>query len=586
LTTTHSGLEVLLQIAGGVALLLWAARMVRTGIERAYGPALRRTLAYASRGRGRAFGAGVGVALALQSATATALLAMGFVAGGLLATAPGLAIMLGADVGSALAVQVLSLDLRWLSPLLLLVGVTLFLCTTERRARQIGRTLVGLGLILLSLGLIGQAGAAMRDSATVAAVLRPLADEPMLAFLIAGLITWGAHSSVASVLLIASLTGAGVLQVELALPMVLGANAGAGLIPMLLSLQRQRAEQRIPFGNLVFRVTGAVAALLVLPWLAPHAGWLGGTEVRQVVHFHLLFNLALAAVFVPLVGPVARLTERWLADRVDPASLSSPLANPSHLDDDAIGSPRIALTCATREVLRMADWVEAMLRRSLDALQTRDKAVIATVARMDNEVDAMYGALKHYLVKVSRNPLSDEESERCMEITAFTVKLEHLGDIVEKNLLQLAKKRLDSDRQFSPQGWAELTNLHARVIDNFQLALNVLVSGDVDTARQLIEEKEKFRALERESAERHIQRLRDGTLESIDSSPIHLDVIRDLAQINSLLASTAYPILEESGHLLRSRLRTAHGHPGESQPEGARRPDPAPRTVPGSKAGS
>jgi phosphate:Na+ symporter len=566
LTATHSGIEVLLQIAGGVALLLWAARMVRTGIERAYGAHLRRTLAYAARGRIRAFGAGVMVALALQSATATALLAMGFVASGLLATAPGLAIMLGADVGSALAVQVLSLDLGWLTSLLLLIGVTLFLVSEDRRARQIGRTLVGIGLILLSLSLIGQAGAALRDSVTLAAVLGPLADEPAMAFLIAGLITWGAHSSVAAVLLIASLTGAGVLHVELALPMVLGANAGAGLIPMLLSLKRERTERRIPLGNLLFRVSGAIAALLALPWLLPHAAWLGGGEVRQVVHFHLLFNVALACLFVPLVGPAARLTQRLLSDRVDPEALSNPLANPSHLDEDAIANPRIALSCAMREVLRMADWVEAMLRRSLDALQTRDKSVIASVARMDNEVDAMYGAIKHYMVKVSRNPLSDEESERCMSITAFTVKLEHLGDIVEKNLLQLAKKRLDSDRQFSPEGWAELSDLHARVVDNFQLALNVFVSSDVDTARQLIQEKEKFRAMERESSERHIQRLRAGTVESIDSSPIHLDVIRDLAQINSLLSSTAYPILEDGGHLHRSRLRAESPQAADGKP--------------------
>ena len=189
MSATHSGIEILLQIAGGVALLLWAARMVRTGIERAYGAHLRRTLAYAARRRTRAFGVGVLVALALQSATATALLAMGFVASGLLATAPGLAIMLGADVGSALAVQVLSLDLGWLTSLLLLIGVTLFLVSEDRRARQIGRTLVGIGLILLSLSLIGQAGAALRDSVTLAAVLGPLADEPALAFLIAGLIT-------------------------------------------------------------------------------------------------------------------------------------------------------------------------------------------------------------------------------------------------------------------------------------------------------------------------------------------------------------------------------------------------------------
>ncbi|UCE30223.1 MAG: Na/Pi cotransporter family protein, partial [Burkholderiales bacterium] len=442
-----------------------------------------------------------------------------------------------------------------LSPLLLLVGVTLFLVSQARGPRQIGRSVVGVGLILLSLSMIGQAGAALRESTAVAVALQPLAREPVLAFLVAALITWGAHSSVAAVLLIGSLAGAGVLGIEAALPMVLGANAGAGLISMVLAFGRGRAEQRIPLGNLLFRAGGAVAALAAMPWLLPYADWLGTGVMRQVVLFHLVFNVALACVFLPLVGPAARLTERWLAERPDPAALSNPLDNPTLLDEGALETPRVALTCATREVLRMADWVQAMLRRCLDALQTRDKTMIASVARLDNEVDAMYGAIKHYLIRVSRNSLSAEEGERCMEITAFTVKLEHIGDIVEKNLLQLARKRLETDRRFSSEGWAELTDLHARVLVNFQLALNMFVSGDVETARQLVREKEKFREFEQRSSQRHLQRLREGTVESIESSPLHLDVIRDLAQINSLLASTAYPLLEESGHLLSSRLR-------------------------------
>jgi len=547
--------QTLLNLAGGVALLLWATRTVRTGIERAYGAGLRRTMARALSGKIQAVLGGLLVSLALQSAAGTALLAMSFVASGAMLTAPGLAVMLGADLGSAIAAMVLSLDLSWLSPLLVLIGVIMFMTSTDRLHRQIGRTLVGIGLILLALTLIRSTSAAIAGSDSVSDILNLLSVEPLLVFLLAAAMTWIAHSSVAIILVIASLVASGVLTLPLALTCVLGANFGAGLIPLMLSLHRPRDQQRIPFGNLVFRVIGAGGLLYAVPLIV---GWIpdaGVNPAHWVVLFHLVFNLLLVVVFLPFVAPVARLSEWVLVDRPDDSLGPSPLDNPSHLDAKVIGQPKIALASAIREVLRMADWVELMLREALEVFQADNKLVIKRLADMDDQVDAMHNSIKHYLVQVSRNQLDDDESRRCMELAVFTMKLEHIGDIVEKNLLHLARKHMDAARNFSDEGWVELTELHARVVANMQLSLNVFVSGDVDTARQLIEEKQKFRGLQLKSNRRHMARLRAGAAESIDSSPIHLDVIRDLSQINSLLCSVSYPILEQSGDLLDSRLR-------------------------------
>jgi len=529
--------------------------MVRTGIERAYGPALRRHMARAVAARGRAFVSGLVVSLALQSATATALLAMGFVASGLMASAPALAVMLGADVGSALAVMVLSLDLRWLSPLLLIIGVVTFMGSGARRARQIGRTLIGIGLLLLALSLISAVGVQLRDSVTLATLIGALSDETLLAFVLAALCAWAAHSSVATVLLLVSLVEAGVLPLPLAFALVLGANVGAGFIPVILALPRASEEQRVPIGNLLFRATGALIGLALLPWITPWLLSLSSTAASTVVAFHLGFNVVLAAVFLPCVGIAAQIVERLVKERGDAVEPVTPLENPSYLDPGAIENPQLALTFATREVLRMSEWVQLMLRRSLDVFQNSDKSTISGLEEMDDQVDEMHTEIKHYLTQVSRNRLDDEESRRCTEIISFTVKMEHIGDIVEKNLLQLARKHLSAGGQFSAEGWAELAGLHSRVMDNLELALNVFVSGDLDTARQLLEEKEQFRELEQQSNSRHMQRLRQGSAQSIESSPVHLDIIRDLTQINSLLTATAYPILEASGELLRSRLR-------------------------------
>lgn len=549
-----SGYELALQIAGGVALLLWATRMVRTGIERAYGAQLRRVLARAAHHRLGGVLAGFAVTAILQSSTATALLTTAFAANGLIAAAPALAIMLGADLGSTFVVQLLSFDLAWLSPALLLVGVCLFLAGRARQARQLGRILIGLGLMLLALQLIVHSSDPLRASTALPAVIGYFAEDLVTACLLAALLTWLAHSSVAMILLIMSLAAAGLIPLPLACSLVLGANLGAGLIPFFLTLRGEPEPRRIPLGNLLFRLAGVALALAVLVNLPLPLAELGADPARQIANFHSLFNLGLVLLFLPLTTPMARLAARLLPRREQPAAASESWANPSHLDEDAIGTPRLAIAGATREVLRMADRVEAMLRHSIDLFLADGAAQRERLTRIDDEVDATHAALKLYLAKVARNRLEPDQARRCRELNAFAIKLEHIGDIIVKNLAKLAEKKAAHRLEFSPQGWQELTDLHALVVANLQLALNVFISGDRETARLLVEEKDRVRKLELDSSERHLVRLQSGQLASIQTSSIHLDAIRDLKQINSLLAAVAYPILQNSGDLLRSRL--------------------------------
>ena len=550
------GYELALNVAGGVALLLWATRMVRTGIERAYGSELRRLLGHSTQNRLTALGAGIAITAAIQSSTATALLTASFVGARMLAPAAALAVMLGADLGSTFVVQLLSFDLSWLSPALLTPGVLLFLISDGRWPRQIGRILVGLGLMLLALHLIVGASDGLRSGPALPAVVGYLATDPVTSCLFAAVLTWLAHSSVAVMLLIMSLAGTGVIPVEVALPFVLGANVGSGLIPVFLTSGAAAAPRRVPLGNLLFRVVGAAAALALLVVMQPAPELFASAPARQVANFHTLFNLALVVLFLPLIGPMARLTEVLLRDPPEEATDDWEQApNPSYLDDQAIGTPRLAIACATREVLRMADKVEAMLRRSIEVFQDSSKRDLKRLALADDEVDTLHAEIKLYLTKVSRGKLTDEEKQRARELMQFCIKLEHIGDIIVKNLLKLAEKKSAAKVEFSPAGWSELTELHANVVDNMQLALNVLVSGDRQSARDLLAEKDRFSRLERASSEHHLSRLSQGQPASLETSSIHLDTIRDLRQINSHLSSIAYPILSQTGELPR-RHRT------------------------------
>ena len=546
---------ILLQLAGAIMLLLWAVRMVRTGVERAHGAVLREALRSATKGRVKAATAGTVLAILLQSATAVAVLAAGFAATGVLTVSGGLAVMLGADVGSALVVQALSFDLSWLVPLLLFFGATMFLKFEARIVKQTGRTLLGIAFILISLRMVGEATAPMRHSALLPMAVDYLRSDPVTAFGVAALFTWLIHSSVASVLLFMSMAAQGVLPAEVALPMILGVNLGAGLVAVGLTRGQAIEARRIPVGNLIFRAVAAVAILVALQMVELPMGWFGASAARQVVNLHLAFNLALLVLCLPFTGLMERLVALILPDAPAGAeSFDLMSRRVSALDRTVIKMPSVALASATREVLRMAEVVEIMLRPVMDLFDSGDRVRVEQVRKLDEEVNRAHTDIKLYIAEVNRGTMTQQEARRGIELTDLAINLEHAGDIIAKNLLVLAQEKNEKRLSFSKEGWSELTVLHDRVLANMQIAMNVLVSGDLDAARQLVVEKERMRKLERESHERHLLRLQSGSPQSIETSDIHLEAVRALKEFNSLLVSVAYPILTQSGDLLESRL--------------------------------
>lgn len=543
---------LVLQLAGAVVLLLWAVRMVRTGVERARGAALRRALRRSKGGWVRAALAGTGIAVVLQSSTAVALLASGFAASGIVTVPVATAMLLGADLGSALVVRILSFDLGGLIPILLLVGGILFLKGTRRGVRQLGRILVGIALVLVALGMIAQATAPLRQSEMLPMVVSYLSGDVVTAFLIGALFTWAVHSSVASVLLVATLAAEGLVPVDLGVSLVLGANLGSGIIAVVLTRGSEPEARSVALANLISRGVGAV---LVLPaWHAyqPSLAILGTGPAEEIVNLHVAFNAALVVLGVPFVGLLHRLTMRLLPGH---APAEGPLGpRTSALDPSLVSSPHLALAGATREVLHMAEIIERMLSPVMDLYESGDRERMKAIRRMDAEVNQAHSDIKLYIAEITRNDLSPDDARRAMELSNAAINMEHVGDIIAKGLLKLADRKASEQLSFSAEGWRELTDLHDRVMINIQLALNVVVSGDTETARQLIAEKDRMRELERHSHERHLQRLQTGTVQSVETSEIHLETIRALKQINSLFASVAYPILTEAGELLETRL--------------------------------
>jgi phosphate:Na+ symporter len=563
---------VLLDLLGGVALLLWGLHMVHSGILRAFGPDLRSLLAKALKNRFAAFAAGIGLTALLQSSTATALITSSFTADGLVSLVPALAIMLGANVGTTLIVQILSFNISAVAPVLFVLGLVAFRRGGRSWIKDMGRVSIGLGLMLLALHILLDTLAPAENAPGMRVLLGAITSDPVLCIIIGAAVTWAVHSSVASVLLVMSLAYAHFISPLASLALVLGANLGSAINPVFEGARGDNpASYRLPVGNLVNRLIGV---LLVAPFLRPIADLLQTWQpdlAKMTAEFHTVFNIATAIVFIGLLDSMAGLLKKLLPNRVRETDPS----RPRYLDESALETPSLALADAARETLHMGDLVEVMLRKVMAAMMTNDRSLVEQVSRMDNSVDNLDEAIKLYVTKLTRGSLDEREGKRAMEIISFTINLEHIGDIIDKNLSELATKKIKGRFQFSTEGAEELSAFHKRTMDSLRIAFGVFMSGDVNEARKLLVEKAHLRNTEIAATERHLDRLREGRPETIETTSLHLDVLRDLRRIHSHICSVAYPVLDAAGELPAHQnaesdlAQLATGLPGEA-PSGLR----------------
>jgi phosphate:Na+ symporter len=544
-------LQTLLTILAAVALIVWGTRIIRTNVLRVYGAGLRRVLSASVNRRVNAWLAGVGVASVLQSTTATALIVASFHSQCLITLAAALAIMLGADVGTALVVQVLALDLSWLAPLLIAVGVAVYVLRENSNVGTLALAVVGLGLILLGLQMVGAATRPLAYVEGVTAIFELVLSDALLAVLLGALLTMLLYSSLTVVLLTGLFAASGLLGGVPMYALVLGANLGSGALGLLMLARSKPEARRVAMGNFLFKAAGVGVALPFLPVIAERLEPWAHAPAQLAAGFHLGFNLLLAVVFLGLVKQAARLTERLLPAR----GRAEDAVAPKHLDPTALNTPALAMSCATREALRMTDVIERMLDGVLTLIRTNDPQVVHETREMEKQVDTLYTAVKLYLTQINREALRETETRRWTEIISFTISMEQIGDVIERALIDLEERKIRRATSFSEAGLGELCHLHARIKANLRLAMAVFLHSDLRSAEHLLREKAAFRELELEYTERHLLRLRSNTPQSIGTSALHLDLIIELKRINSLICSVAYPLLDAAGALARSRLR-------------------------------
>ena len=543
--------QIIISIAGAATLLIWAVRLVRTGVERGCAAHMRIWLQHSAKNRLFATATGTGAALLLQSSTAVAVLASNFVSKGGLATATGFAILLGADVGSALVTQLLIFRQPILIPLLLLIGVIVFLRGEGSGSRQIGRIMIGLALIFVSLEMIRDATEPMVSDPATQVVMAYFARDLLTAFVIGAAFAWTVHSSVAAVLLFVTLSGQDILPITAAAAMVLGANLGGALIAFVLTYKAPVVARRMVMANLVLRGGGALIAILVITKIPDLMGLLGNSPAQQSINLHLAFNVALAIAALPFVGPITMALSYFMAEKSGP---SSALDAASALDPALLDRPQRAIDSAARELLGMGQKIEQMLIAVAPLYNQWNVTTASMIADQDTVIKQTHLDIKLYLARLGQKGMHKDLSRRAQELASISSSLDSASDAITRIMMELAERLHTQNLQFSQQGQHEIRDFTDRVQSTVQLALNVMMNQNPAEARELVAAKDKVRKVEQKLQRSHIGRLREGLVESIETSNIHQETLRALKQVNNAFAMVGYPILHKSGDLLKSRL--------------------------------
>jgi len=533
---------VLLALFGGLALLLYGMQLCGEGLQRAAGGHLRHMLTSATRTRLSAVCSGALATAVIQSSSATTLMLIGFVSAGLISFPQSLGVILGADIGTTFTVQLLAFKVQDLA--LLMVGAGFALSFFGRRGlvKSLGQAVLGFGFVFLGMRVMTEAMAPVADSGLARQVLVALSGNAGLGLLVGAVFSAGMTSSVATIGLLLSLAQQGLLPLEGAIPIVLGANIGTCATALAASLRSSADARRVAAAHIAFKVLGVA---LVFPFIQPLAALVtvtAGDTARQIANTHTFFNVAISALFLPFAPWAARAITMLVPDDVTTAD--NPFKT-RYLDDRYLDQPALALGQATREALRMGDVAQGMLRDAMAVLQTDNQELLEEVERRDDQLDYLEREIKLFLSRLGVETMSPDLLRKEIGLISFIGNLENIGDIVDKNLMELARKKLYQGRRFSDAGEAELLEFHGMVSKNLERAIAGFAANDRTLAQEVLDLRPAIRQRERELRASHLARLRQGLAESLETSEIHLDVLTNLKRISSHISQLVFPILEE-----------------------------------------
>ncbi len=534
---------MLFSLFGGMAILLYGMRLAGEGLQRAAGARLRTIVSSLTKNRFLGLGVGIIVTVFLQSSTATTIMLVGFVSSGLMTLPQSIGVILGADIGTTITVQLLAFRIYDYAILFVGIGISMMFLSKSRFLKNIGEGILGFSFIFLSIKIMSDSLMPLKSSELFKSVLVALLANPLLGLVISAIFTAIVHSSAAIIGLALALGLQGLISIEAAIPLIFGANIGTCATAIISSVGSNIEAKRVAAAHTLFKVLGVI---IFFPFIKPFADFvisMTDDVPRQIANAHTLFNGAIAIFFLPFTSVMTDVITRIVPERPGEEKKFAP----KYLDKRVLSSPVLAFGQAKREALRMADIAHEMLRDSIIVFKKDDPDMIDSIEKRDDYVDLLDREIKLYLTRLSNESLTPQQSRMEQDLLAFINDLENIGDVVDKNLMEMAKKKVKNGLIFSQEGIDEIERFHKKILENFEIGVSAFVSGDAGLAKKLLANKIELAEMERNLRQAHIQRLHKGLKESIDTSSIHLDVLSNLRRINSYISNVAYPIVEIYG---------------------------------------
>lgn len=534
-------MDTILILFSAVALLVWGAKNVQKGVLRAFGETLRRLLSKTVSKKYKAFIGGALTTCLTQSSNATTMMANSFAAQGLLKMEGAMAIALGADAGSALMTKILTMDLSWVGPGMLITGVWLINKKSKGKGADIGLALTGLGLMLLALKMIIQTAEPIFQASLARELLQAMTTDVGLNLLMGAGLAMISYSSLAATLLTATLASTGAIPLDSALEIAIGGTIGSGILGMMNGNSAGGASKQSAVGGFLFKLSGGLIILPFVNIIGSEFSKFGMSPLEIVVNFHLAWNTIRTLIQLFFVSLMAQLMNKIIPL---PEKPEDP-AQPKYLSNSGIDTPSLALTNAARETVRMSDYVSDMVKGMPVLFSDNGNYIHAdNLKTIDNIVDKLYSHIYKHLLSLTG--VEGKDSSRWTQVMQWAMNLEQIGDILSVIIKKIKTEKIDRRVNFSNEGKKELNTIWFEIENSLNIATALFVEPNSKTVRSLIKQKEIVRDLEERYSNAHLLRVQRKTAPSIETSSLHMDLLNEFKRLHSLICSIAFQYEKET----------------------------------------
>ncbi len=511
-----------LSIIGGLALFIFGLNYGSKGLIRATGSRTRDLLFSFTANRLFALISGFVTTVIFGTCTATASLLVKFVSAGIIDSFTAMAVMLGANIGATISVQLLAFNIMNYALLVIAAGV--FLRVFFPTLRNFAQFIFGLGLLFFALKIMSNGISSVRYLNGFHTLVNFLDRAPLWAVFFGGLFAFIFRSGTAFIGFVMVLSMHSTISLQTALSLIMGANIGAVFFPLLIA--DSAASKRVAFANLFFKFSAMVICIIFVNYIERLLLSVGSSTMRQIANFHTFFNVLTAFVFLPLLSVINRVLKFLIGDA------KKEILATKHLEFSFLDTPAVGLGQAMKEVLYMGDKTCRMLEDAIKVFEKKDMVLRKVIIEADDEIDRMEQEITTYLSRLDPEEMDDGLRTMQIGMLTTTAEIEHIGDIISKNLMNYAKKQMDAGMGFSVEGFAEIKEYHSFVLKTLQMATTSLMTKDKNIARDVVERGDIGYNKAKELEAKHLERLHRGLKESLESSAIHLDIISDLERIN------------------------------------------------------